>query len=130
LIGTDLKKDLMTLNAAYNDAQGITAAFNLNLLARINRELDADFDLSRFRHHAFYNAALGRIEMHLLSCGSQTVCVDGVRFEFDEGEGIHTENSYKYTLEEFQQLARRAGFEPCRVWTDPERLFAIHYFTL
>ena len=130
LVGVDLKKDPERLNAAYNDAQGITAAFNLNLLARVNRELDADFDLDAFTHHAFYNEALGRIEMHLISRGAQRVRIDGERFDFLPGQGIHTESSYKYHIEEFQALAREAGFAPVRVWTDAERLFSVHYFNV
>lgn len=128
LIGVDLKKDPHLLRAAYNDAQGVTAAFNLNLLARMNRELEADFDLAAFRHHAFYDDRLGRIEMRLISLRDQTVTVAGQQFRFQRGEGIHTENSYKYALEEFQALATRAGFRPVKVWTDPARLFSVHYF--
>ena len=130
LVGVDLKKDAARLNAAYNDRRGVTAAFNLNLLARINRELGGDFDLPAFRHHAFYNAARGRIEMHVLSLRPQRVTVGGARFRFRGGESIHTENSYKYSIEEFQALARRAGFEPVRYWTDSERLFAVHYLSV
>ena len=126
LIGVDLKKDRSVLDAAYNDAQGITAAFNLNLLRRINRELGADFDLEGFRHSAFYSAELGRIEMHLVSLRHQVVNLDGSRFAFAPGQGIHTENSYKYAVEEFQQLARRAGFQPGPVWQDAHRLFSVH----
>jgi dimethylhistidine N-methyltransferase len=129
LVGVDLKKDPERLHAAYNDAQGVTAAFNLNLLARINRELGADFDLAAFRHAAFYNAAAGRVEMHLESLARQCASVAGRRFEFAAGERIHTENSYKYTVAEFQQLATQAGFHPRRVWTDPEALFSVHYLT-
>lgn len=127
LVGVDLKKDRARLNAAYNDARGVTARFNLNLLARINRELGGDFDLSAFRHHAFYNERLGRVEMHLVSLRKQRVRVDGASFSFHGGETIHTENSYKYTVPEFQALARGAGFEPVDCWTDPEALFAVHY---
>ena len=127
LIGVDLKKDPRLLHAAYNDAQGVTAAFNLNLLARMNRELEADFDLASFRHRAFYDEGLGRIEMHLVSLRDQTVTVAGEQFHFEPGEGIHTENSYKYGLEEFQALAAQAGFRPVKVWTDPARLFSVHY---
>lgn len=127
LIGVDLKKDERTLNEAYNDENGITAEFNLNLLRRINRELDGDFDIDAFRHHAFYNEAAGRIEMHLVSAARQTVRVDGHRFEFDEGENIHTENSYKYSVSEFQSLASRAGFVPEAVWIDDDELFSLHY---
>ena len=111
LVGVDLKKDANVLHAAYNDAKGVTAAFNLNLLARINRELGGDFDLRRFRHYAFYNAALGRVEMHLVSLVSQTVNVGNYRFSFDAGESIHTENSYKYSIDGFRALAASAGFE-------------------
>jgi dimethylhistidine N-methyltransferase len=130
LIGVDLKKDGARLNAAYNDAQGITSEFNLNLLARINRELGADFELAAFRHHAFYNDALGRIEMHLVSLKEQQVAIRGRAFRFHAGESIHTENSYKYSVAEFQDLARGAGCAPERCWTDPDRLFAVHYMTV
>lgn len=130
LVGVDLKKDHALLHAAYNDAQGVTAEFNLNLLARINRELGADFDLSAFRHHAFYNAGAGRIEMHLVSLEAQRVTLGGHIFDFRPGETIHTENSCKYSVEEFQQLARSAGFEPAACWTDPQLLFAVHYLTV
>jgi dimethylhistidine N-methyltransferase len=126
LIGVDLKKDRAVLDAAYDDAAGVTAAFNLNLLARVNRELGADFDLGAWRHRAFYNEALGRIEMHLVSVRAQTVQVAGEAFAFAPGETIHTENSYKYGIEEFQGLAARAGFEPQAVWTDPAGLFSVH----
>jgi L-histidine Nalpha-methyltransferase len=127
LIGVDLKKDPLLLHAAYNDAQGVTAAFNLNLLARMNRELEADFDLAAFQHRAFYDERLGRIEMHLKSLRAQDVTVAGQQFRFRPGESIHTENSYKYGLEDFQSLAARAGFRPIKAWTDPARLFSVHY---
>ncbi len=127
LIGVDLKKDPGILNAAYNDAQGVTAAFNLNLLTRINRELDGDFDLDTFRHHAFYNPIPGRVEMHLISACDQDVTVDGHRFHFGVGEGIHTECSYKYSLDEFRVLAQAAGFRPVTAWCDPAGLFSVHY---
>ena len=126
LVGVDLKKDANVLHAAYNDARGVTAAFNLNVLARINRELDGDFALRRFAHYAFYNAALGRIEMHLVSLAPQTVRVAGHRFRFDRGESIHTENSYKYSAQEFRALAARAGYAGRKVWTDRRALFALH----
>jgi L-histidine Nalpha-methyltransferase len=126
LIGVDLKKDRRTLEAAYDDAAGVTARFNLNLLARINRELGGDFQLQRFRHKAFYDERLGRIEMHLESVYSQFVHVAGQRFDFKPGETIHTENSYKYTVPEFQALARRARFEPQQVWTDDRNMFSVH----
>lgn len=127
VIGVDLKKDPAILNAAYNDAEGVTAAFNLNLLTRINRELGADFDIGTFRHEAFYNPEQGRVEMHLVSVRDQVVELDGMRFEFGEGENIHTECSYKYSIEEFKSLAARAGFGSAAVWTDPEALFSVHY---
>lgn len=125
LVGVDLKKDANVLHAAYNDAQGVTAAFNRNLLARINRELGGDFDLRRFIHYAFYNAALGRIEMHLVSLARQTASVGRHRFGFDLGETIHTENSCKYSVEEFRTLALAAGFRAERVWMDGRRYFAL-----
>lgn len=127
LVGVDLKKDSRILDAAYNDSRGVTAAFNLNLLARINRELAGGFDLDAFAHQAFYSDALGRVEMHLRSTRPQSVRIDGDTFDFGENETIHTENSYKYTIDEFQSLARRAGLSPKRVWSDPDRLFSIHY---
>jgi dimethylhistidine N-methyltransferase len=127
LIGVDLRKDAARLNAAYNDRRGITAKFNLNLLARINRELGADFDLAAFRHQAFYNEPAGRIEMHLLSIKSQQVRVGGREIRIRAGETIHTENSYKYSVTGFQTLARGAGFDPVECWTDAARLFAVHY---
>jgi dimethylhistidine N-methyltransferase len=127
LIGIDLKKDARILDAAYNDAQGVTAAFNMNLLVRVNRELGGTFALDAFRHHAFYNAAEGRIEMHLVSLKDQVVRVAGTEFRFREGETIHTENSYKYSIPGFQDMARAAGFVPVQVWTDENDLFSIHY---
>ena len=129
LVGVDLKKDAARLNAAYNDARGITAEFNLNLLQRINRELGAGFDLSAFRHHAFYNTAGSRIEMHLVSLKDQRVRIGGRAFRIRAGESIHTENSCKYSADEFRRLASSAGFEPTACWIDPERLFAVHYLT-
>jgi dimethylhistidine N-methyltransferase len=126
LVGVDLKKDANVLHAAYNDRRGVTAAFNLNLLARINRELDGDFDLERFAHYAFYNAPLGRIEMHLVSLRSQFVRIGKHRFRFDAGESIHTENSYKYSAQDFRALAARAGFSGRKLWTDRRGLFALH----
>lgn len=126
LIGVDLLKDQGVLHAAYNDRAGVTAAFNLNLLTRINRELGGDFDLDAFRHDAFFNAALGRIEMHLISTRDQRVQVAGARFAFREGESLHTECSYKYSIDGFAALAARAGFAPEQVWTDPAGLFSVH----
>lgn len=127
LIGVDLKKDPAILNAAYNDSAGVTAAFNLNVLSHINRELDGTFEPDRFRHYAFYNAGAGRVEMHLISQEPHVVDVAGERFIFREGESIHTENSYKFGLEEFEELAAAAGFRAKRCWSDPERLFSVHY---
>ena len=126
LIGTDLRKDANLLHAAYNDSRGVTAAFNLNLLARINRELGADFDLRRFSHYAFYNAAHGRIEMHLVSLQEQKIRIGAHRFAFERGESIHTENSYKYSVEGFRALAGAAGFEGKKTWIDRRGLFALH----
>jgi dimethylhistidine N-methyltransferase len=127
LIGVDLKKDPAILHAAYNDRQGVTADFNLNLLRRINRELGGNFSIKDFSHEAVYNAAVGRIEMYLISQLAQQVSIDGQVFEFTPAERIHTENSYKYTIAEFQQLARSVGFRPRQVWQDGQQLFSIHY---
>lgn len=126
LIGVDLKKDKAILEAAYNDALGVTAAFNLNLLARINRELGADFDLKQWRHRALYNERKGRIEMHLVSRIAQSVTLLDHTFEVAEGETIHTENSYKYSVDEFTALAAHAGFVTDAVWTDTDELFSLH----
>ncbi len=130
LIGVDLKKAPALLDAAYNDAQGVTAAFNLNLLARLNRELGANFDLRAFGHLAFYDSGLGRIEMHLESLRDQQVNMAAHSFFFRAGETVHTENSYKYSVAEFQNLGRSAGYEPVQCWTDDDGLFSVHYFTL
>ena len=127
IIGVDLKKDPDHLTAAYNDAEGITAAFNLNLLARINCELDGDFDVDAFEHCAHYDLQKGRIEMHLISRRAQTAAIDDHRFDFFKDETIHTENSYKYGIEEFQEIATSAGFQALNCWTDEDRLFSIHY---
>jgi len=127
IVGVDLKKDRDKLLSAYNDRAGVTAAFNLNLLERINRELEGSFDLDAFAHEAVYNAEEGRIEMHIRSLRPQQVAVLGEGFTFAEGETIHTENSHKYTIDEFQNLARSAGWEPSKVWTDPDALFSVHY---
>jgi dimethylhistidine N-methyltransferase len=126
IIGVDLVKDASILNAAYDDAAGVTAKFNLNLLARINRELGGDFDLESFSHHAFYNSERHRIEMHLASKKRQKVRVAGRAIEFRAGETIHTENSYKYTLETFGALARGSGWNPVAVWTDAGGNFSVH----
>ena len=127
ILGADLVKDPQQLHAAYNDAQGVTAAFNLNLLARANRELGANFALPQFAHYAFYNAPLQRIEMHLVSRVRQAVTLGGEGFLLDEGESLHTENSYKFTVAGLRALAQRAGFRPGPVWTDPGRLFSVHW---
>ena len=126
IIGADLQKDARRLVLAYNDPAGVTAAFNLNLLARINRELGGDFDLDAFRHEAIYNPRHGRIEMHLVSRTGQNVNIRGQRFCFQPGETIHTENSYKYSIEQFRELARAADWLPRRVWTDADTLFSVH----
>lgn len=130
VIGIDLKKDIDVLDAAYNDSQGVTAAFNLNLLHRINEELGADFDVGKFRHLAHYNAEAGRVEMHLYSTADQSVRVDGETFRFSAGESIHTENSHKYSVEEFRALAEKAGFVAAKVWIDDAALFSIHLLTI
>jgi dimethylhistidine N-methyltransferase len=129
VIGVDLVKDPALLHAAYNDAAGVTARFNLNLLARINRELGGDFDLAGFSHQAFYNAERHRIEMHLASKRRQKVRVAGRAIEFRAGETIHTENSYKYTLASFGALARGSGWSPAAVWTDAGGNFSVHALT-
>jgi len=116
LIGFDLKKDPLQLHRAYNDAAGITAAFNLNLLERLNRELGANFDTSRFRHYAFYNPVAGRIEMHLVSLVEQDVSVSGQRFHFALGETLHTEHSYKFRRDEFSAIAKSAGWQLADEW--------------
>ncbi|TVQ60092.1 MAG: L-histidine N(alpha)-methyltransferase, partial [Phycisphaerales bacterium] len=127
LIGLDLQKDTETLEAAYNDKAGVTAAFNTNLLRRMNRELDADFDLDAFEHQAFYNEDDGRIESHIVSLRDQTVRVAGRAFSFAKGETIYTECSHKYTLQGFARIASAAGFRVERVWTDEDRLFSVQY---
>jgi dimethylhistidine N-methyltransferase len=127
LLGADLIKEPALLHAAYSDAQGVTAAFNQNLLARANRELGTDFVLEQFAHSAFYNAPLQRIEMHLVSRCRQQVTLAGRVHEFDEGDTLHTENSYKFTIDGLRALAQRAGFRPGPVWTDPQRMFSLHW---
>ncbi|MCG7600835.1 L-histidine N(alpha)-methyltransferase [Halomonas sp. McH1-25] len=127
LIGVDLIKDEAILNAAYNDAAGVTAAFNLNLLERLRDEFEGDLDPATFSHHAFYDTAHSRIEMHLVSNVDQDIRVAGEIFHFERGETLHTENSYKYSADGFRTLAARAGFESRALWTDPDRLFSIHY---
>jgi dimethylhistidine N-methyltransferase len=126
LIGIDLRKDAQRLEAAYDDAAGVTAAFNLNILARANRDLGADFDLEAFAHEAKFNDEASRVEIHLVSKKAQEAQVLGRRFTFAAGEKIHTEYSYKYTIESFQALAREAGWTPRQVWTDADGLFSFH----
>jgi dimethylhistidine N-methyltransferase len=130
LIGVDMKKDRALLEAAYNDANGVTAAFNQNLLSRLNRELGADFDETAFRHWAFYNVEEGRIEMHLKSLCPQIVSLGGARIEFSANETIRTEISCKYSIAEFQELGRAAGYLPQTFWTDSKNMFAVHLFKL
>lgn len=130
LVGIDLKKDAAILNAAYDDAAGVTARFSLNLLARANRELGADFDIARFAHDAHYEESAGRVEIYVRSLVQQKVTVAGRRFHLAEGERIHTEYSYKYTIAEFRDLARAAGFRPTASWTDAADLFSVHYLEI
>jgi dimethylhistidine N-methyltransferase len=129
LVGVDLKKDKAILEPAYDDARGISAAFALNLLTRINQELGADFDLSHFQYQAFYNP-IGRIEMGLVSLKDQVVQLDGVKIPFAQGEVLLTEYSYKYSVSEFIKLAATAGFHSKVVWVDPQQLFSLHYLYL
>jgi len=128
IIGVDLKKNPAILNAAYNDSQGITEAFNKNLLSRINRECEANFRLEDFAHQAFYNHEKGRMEMHLKSLKAQTVQIRDQPIHFKNGETIHTENSYKYHINEFQQLGQTAGWTPLKVWSDIKGFFSLHYW--
>jgi L-histidine Nalpha-methyltransferase len=130
LIGVDLKKETDILEGAYNDRAGVTAAFNLNLLERVNRELDGNIDIDRFEHVAFYNNAEGRVEIYIRSLVDQVARIAGTRFRFAQDELIHTEYSYKYSVEEFRNLAARAGFRPVDTWTDRAELFSVHYFRL
>src|SRR5947208_7117374 len=130
LIGVDLKKDQDVIEAAYNDRAGITAQFNLNLLAHMNREVGADFDLDQWRHRAIYNSSAGRIEMYLISEIDQFVYLDVEKYHFRRGEKITTEYSYKYAPEGFAALAGKAGFEFVRMWTDNARLFGVFYFVV
>lgn len=127
LIGVDLKKDHAILEAAYNDSQGVTAAFNLNILTRLNSEMNANFVLDNFRHKAIYNSVEGRIEMHLFSRVDQRFEVAGETFSIAAGESIRTENSYKFTDKEFAALAAEAGFEVDAVWVDDQNLFSVQY---
>ena len=127
LIGVDAKKDKRRLEAAYDDAVGVTAAFNRNVLAHVNRLLGCDFRLAAFAHRGLYNEAEGRIEMHLEALSEQAVTIDGRVRRFRAGERIHTENSYKYSPIEFETLLRRAGFENIRLWQDTEQQFNVFY---
>ena len=129
LIGTDLQKDPSVIEAAYNDSAGVTAQFNLNLLARLNREIGADFDLGQWQHRAIYNSDAGRIEMYLISTTDQTVHIGDREFHFRAGEKILTEHSYKHTPEGFIALAGQAGFDFVKLWTDDARLFGVFYFS-
>lgn len=126
LIGVDLKKDVEVLEKAYNDEAGVTADFNKNMLVRLNRELGADFEVENFRHKALYNREQGRIEMHLVSEANQQVHLNGTTIDFQKGESIHTENSYKYSLEEFRELVS-SWFEVEKVWMDENEFFSIQY---
>jgi L-histidine Nalpha-methyltransferase len=130
LLGADLKKEAATLEAAYDDPLGVTAAFNLNLLARINRELGADFSVRDFRHVALYDEREGRVEMHLECTRAQTVRIEalGLRIDFSAGERIHTENSYKYSLDELSTLAADTGFARAQTWLDPAERFSSNLF--
>ena len=130
IVGVDLVKDTQVLKKAYNDSQGVTAKFNLNLLTRINRELDAKFNPACFEHHAFFNRDRSRIEMHLASLKRQRIKVCGECIEFRAGETIHTENSYKYSIDSFRALARGAGWTPAAVWTDADNYFSVHVLSL
>lgn len=130
LLGVDLRKDPRVIEAAYNDRKGVTAVFNRNILVRINRELGADFDTEQFAHRAFYDTALGRIEMHLVSRRDQVVRVGGMPFFFAAGESIHTENSYKYTLPALTDLAESAGFVAKQVWADERQYFSVAYLAV
>jgi dimethylhistidine N-methyltransferase len=130
IVGVDFQKQTALLDRAYNDPEGLTRAFNLNVLTRLNRELGADFDERRFRHHAFYNEARGRVEMHLVSMVSQVVHLAGRQIRFEAGESIHTENSYKYTPESFAALATISGFRSHRLWTDERNHFGVFWLAV
>lgn len=129
LIGVDLEKDAATLEAAYDDREGVTAAFNLNILEHLNRVFGTDFELEKFTHRAVYNHEESRVEMHLLSTHNQIVALAGVVIELRRGESIWTESSYKYSLEGFAKIAEGAGFAVRQVWMDPKRLFSVQYLT-
>jgi len=130
LIGVDVKKSRERIEAAYNDTQGVTADFNLNILKRLNREVGANFELEHWQHHAFWNEQSGAIEMHLVSRREQQVRINGDRFTFAEGDSVHTENSFKYSPDEFTELAAQAGFVRRGLWQDEEQLFSVQYFEL
>ncbi|MHC4446633.1 MAG: L-histidine N(alpha)-methyltransferase [Planctomycetota bacterium] len=130
LIGIDRKKDTAVLEAAYNDESGVTRAFNLNILHRIQNELDAEIEVDQFDHRAFYNETEGRIEIHLVSRVDQVIRLDGTEFELAAGETIHTENSYKYDLADFDRITFRGGFERQAIWSDPKAYFSVLYLTV
>lgn len=130
LIGVDLLKSEQRLTTAYDDSEGVTAAFNLNLLHRMVRELDADIDIDAFAHEARFNAELGRIEMHLVARRKTAIGLDGQRYTLEAGESIHTENSHKYSIDGFRALAESAGVRSEQVWTDPDQLFSMHWLSL
>ena len=130
LLGVDTKKDPVILTNAYNDSEGVTAEFNMNILRRINRELGAGFDTATFEHYAYYNDAAGRVEMHLVSLVKQTVDVDGVEIEFLEDESIWTESSYKYTVDEFAEMASGKGLDLETVWTHDDNLFSVQLYSV
>ena len=130
VVGVDTKKDRAILEAAYNDQAGVTAEFNLNLLRRINEELEGNFVLSRFKHEALYNASQGRMEMHLMSLINHWVTIGKHKISFQQGERIHTENSYKYSPEEFRSLAMGAGFDVEAIWTDSREYFGVYYLVV
>jgi L-histidine N-alpha-methyltransferase len=127
IVGVDLRKDPAILEPAYDDAQGVTAAFSKNLLVRANRELGADFDVDAFAHRARYDVPAGRVEIHLESLADQTVRIGKTAFHFAKGERVHIEDSCKYSVQGFKALARAAGFRPTAHWTDPAQLFSVHY---
>ena len=129
LVGFDMQKDPALLHAAYNDAQGVTAEFNLNLLARINRELGGNFDLAQWKHRSYYNTTAGRVEMHLVSMGAQTIRVLGETHVFEAGERIHTENSYKFSERQIHAIAAESGFRVEKRWTDEQGWFSVTLLT-
>ena len=130
LLGVDLLKAPNIIHQAYNDAQGVTASFNLNLLVRANKELNSNFDLAQFSHWAFYNAPMHRIEMHLVSMKKQEIKIDKQIFTLEEGETLHTENSYKFSLDSIQKIAMSQGLDVGPVWTDPKRWFGLIWFNI